>query len=224
MHRSISVALLATRDLQLVSCTPRPVSGTGGSPAGATPASIPTEPRAPVPAWTPAPAVLQRIPALQRPRRHPPKPKPRVCRARGHAHAAHCRPAAGQTNAAHFPQAACTCSHSLTVFRYPDPGRRARLLTPPALCLPRLFSVCLPRPRPACLPTVGGRRPSLGPSGGAAGSRTPDLRRAKAALSQLSYGPARHATPPHRGLRLVGHCGLEPQASVLSGPRSHHLS
>jgi hypothetical protein len=55
--------------------------------------------------------------------------------------------------------------------------------------------------------------------GGAAGIRTPDLRRAKAALSQLSYDPRRAGSP-----RFVGAPGLEPGTSVLSGPRSHHLS
>ena len=56
------------------------------------------------------------------------------------------------------------------------------------------------------------------PGGGAAGIRTPDLRRAKAALSQLSYGPGR------QGRTLVGAPGLEPGTSALSGPRSNHLS
>ena len=58
--------------------------------------------------------------------------------------------------------------------------------------------------------------PALAPArkgGGDAGSRTPCLLRAKQALFQLSYIPA-----------LVGHPGLEPGASVLSGLRSHHLS
>ena len=49
--------------------------------------------------------------------------------------------------------------------------------------------------------------------GGAGGARTPDLRLAKAALSQLSYGPT-----------MVGDGGLEPPTSVLSGPRSNQLS
>ena len=49
---------------------------------------------------------------------------------------------------------------------------------------------------------------------GAEGIRTPDLRRAKAALSQLSYGP----------LRGVGQPGIEPGTSVLSGLRSSRLS
>ena len=48
--------------------------------------------------------------------------------------------------------------------------------------------------------------------GGAGGTRTPDFRLAKAALSQLSYGP------------MVGDGGLEPPTSVLSGPRSNQLS
>ena len=54
-------------------------------------------------------------------------------------------------------------------------------------------------------------------SGGAGGTRTPDFRLAKAALSQLSYGPTSK-------LRLVGDGGLEPPTSVLSGPRSNQLS
>jgi hypothetical protein len=48
------------------------------------------------------------------------------------------------------------------------------------------------------------------------GIRTPDLRRAKAALSQLSYIP---------GLtRAVGLSGLEPETSPLSEARSNQLS
>jgi hypothetical protein len=50
--------------------------------------------------------------------------------------------------------------------------------------------------------------------GGDEGIRTPDLRRAKAALFQLSYVPATG----------VGLPGLEPGTSVLSGLRSNHLS
>ena len=56
-------------------------------------------------------------------------------------------------------------------------------------------------------------RASLLVGSGAEGIRTPDLRRAKAALSQLSYGPAR-----------VGQPGIEPGTSVLSGLRSSRLS
>jgi hypothetical protein len=52
--------------------------------------------------------------------------------------------------------------------------------------------------------------------GGAAGTRTPDLRRAKAALSRLSYSPV--VSPP------VGVPGLEPGTSPLSGVRSDQLS
>lgn len=48
--------------------------------------------------------------------------------------------------------------------------------------------------------------------GGDEGIRTPDLLRAREALSQLSY------VPP------VGLSGLEPETSVLSGLRSHQLS
>jgi hypothetical protein len=52
-----------------------------------------------------------------------------------------------------------------------------------------------------------------GAVGGAAGARTPNLRRARAALSQLSYDPG-----------PVGAPGLEPGTSALSGPRSDQLS
>ena len=65
--------------------------------------------------------------------------------------------------------------------------------------------------------------------GGAAGTRTPDLRRARAALSQLSYDPIRFAPqdpsiPRRVSPSRVGAPGLEPGTSVLSGPRSNHLS
>ena len=51
-------------------------------------------------------------------------------------------------------------------------------------------------------------------AGGAAGIRTPDLCRARAALSQTKLRPH----------NPVGAPGLEPGTSALSGPRSHHLS
>lgn len=54
---------------------------------------------------------------------------------------------------------------------------------------------------------------SQGTVGGAAGARTPNLRRARAALSHLSYDPSK-----------VGAPGLEPGTSALSGPRSNQLS
>jgi hypothetical protein len=61
--------------------------------------------------------------------------------------------------------------------------------------------------------------------GGAEGIRTPDLRRAKAALSQLSYGP-RHAwcLREDHAASWVGQPGIEPGTSVLSGLRSSRLS
>ena len=49
--------------------------------------------------------------------------------------------------------------------------------------------------------------------GGAREDRTPDLLRAKQALSQLSYGP-----------EVVGLAGVEPATSPLSGVRSNRLS
>lgn len=52
------------------------------------------------------------------------------------------------------------------------------------------------------------------------GIRTPDLRRAKAALSQLSYIPVQ-GTPR---LVQVGLSGLEPETSPLSEARSNQLS
>ena len=51
-------------------------------------------------------------------------------------------------------------------------------------------------------------------NGGAREDRTPDLLRARQALSQLSYGPE----------AVVGLGGLEPPTSPLSGVRSNHLS
>jgi hypothetical protein len=102
-----------------------------------------------------------------------------------------------------------------------------------------LPEVVKPRPKPSAdlgrgLPTVSrSARPPLAQDrrvplrGGAAGIRTPDLRRARAALSRLSYGPprpaARHPRPAFRS-GGVGAPGLEPGTSALSGPRSNHLS
>jgi hypothetical protein len=67
---------------------------------------------------------------------------------------------------------------------------------------------------------------------GGEGIRTPGLLRAREALCQLSYTPSvvsrDQITPSNRSgslpLPTVGLCGLEPQTSVLSGPRSNHLS
>jgi hypothetical protein len=56
--------------------------------------------------------------------------------------------------------------------------------------------------------------------GGASRDRTDDLKLAKLALSQLSYGPA----PTPAAGRLVGRGGLEPPTSRLSGVRSNRLS
>ena len=61
-----------------------------------------------------------------------------------------------------------------------------------------------------------------GDSGGAKEDRTPDLLRARQALSQLSYGP-RYWTPELLAI-LVGLGGLEPPTSPLSGVRSNRLS
>ena len=80
-----------------------------------------------------------------------------------------------------------------------------------------------PRPRSRSLMSVQPRQGASlvpRPPGGAAGIRTPDLRRARAALSQLSYGPRTAARPAP----TVGAPGLEPGTSALSGPRSDQLS
>ena len=54
-------------------------------------------------------------------------------------------------------------------------------------------------------------------AGGASRDRTDDLKLAKLALSQLSYGP-------HPASAVVGREGVEPSTSRLSGVRSNHLS
>ncbi len=58
--------------------------------------------------------------------------------------------------------------------------------------------------------------------GGAKEDRTPDLLRARQALSQLSYGPGNPAASA--ATAMVGLGGLEPPTSPLSGVRSNHLS
>jgi hypothetical protein len=58
--------------------------------------------------------------------------------------------------------------------------------------------------------------------GGARRDRTDDLKLAKLALSQLSYGPVLQDI--WSSLKLVGLSGLEPLTSRLSGVCSNHLS
>jgi hypothetical protein len=58
-----------------------------------------------------------------------------------------------------------------------------------------------------------------GKNGGASRDRTDDLKLAKLALSQLSYGPIGLAFAS-----MVGRGGLEPPTLRLSGVRSNHLS
>jgi hypothetical protein len=66
--------------------------------------------------------------------------------------------------------------------------------------------------------------------GGASRDRTDDLKLAKLALSQLSYGPVRrdeltdHCTYRAWQVVMVGRVGVEPTTSRLSGVRSNHLS
>src|SRR6476659_9088670 len=55
--------------------------------------------------------------------------------------------------------------------------------------------------------------------GGASRDRTDDLKLAKLALSQLSYGPI-----GYQASAMVGRVGVEPTTSRLSGVRSNHLS
>ena len=76
-------------------------------------------------------------------------------------------------------------------------------------------------------------------NGGASRDRTGDLKLAKLALSQLSYGPvaqpewsecshspwaAANQSPRQPGVAMVGRVGVEPTTSRLSGVRSNHLS
>jgi hypothetical protein len=72
-----------------------------------------------------------------------------------------------------------------------------------------------------------------GIDGGAKEDRTPDLLRARQALSQLSYGPSLSGSLARGpvfavtyGVRakMVGLGGLEPPTSPLSGVRSNQLS
>ena len=56
-------------------------------------------------------------------------------------------------------------------------------------------------------------------NGGGERARTVDPLRARQVLSQLSYGPKLRTNNA-----LVGHPGLEPGTSVLSGLRSNRLS
>jgi hypothetical protein len=70
------------------------------------------------------------------------------------------------------------------------------------------------RTRVACFNAP--RRYRIG--GGAKEDRTPDLLRARQALSQLSYGPSAKVT------EVVGLGGFEPPTSPLSGVRSNQLS
>ena len=103
------------------------------------------------------------------------------------------------------------------------------------------------RTRPLCIPLLVVRpavycyvsRPRKRGVGGAEEARTPDPLLAKEVLSQLSYGP-RSGLLEVGGQRLelvfrlltsrfpppgmVGHSGLEPETSVLSGLRSNQLS
>src|ERR671933_443878 len=67
--------------------------------------------------------------------------------------------------------------------------------------------------------------------GGASRDRTGDLKLAKLALSQLSYGPLPQcecsrmfAVTGRFAAAVVGREGVEPSTSRLSGVRSNHLS
>ena len=80
-----------------------------------------------------------------------------------------------------------------------SPRRRLLLLLP-------TLAHSIPAPGPAAFPQ---------PGGGAREDRTPDLLRARQALSRLSYGPSGS---------VVGLGGIEPPTSPLSGVRSNQLS
>jgi hypothetical protein len=108
------------------------------------------------------------------------------------------------------------------------------MLATTLLLLFSLKGACRQLPVERCLP-VTPRDAQRACLCGGEGIRTPGLLRAREALCQLSYtpqSPPRDQSPrpaSRRGptldpLRTVGLCGLEPQTSVLSGPRSNHLS
>src|SRR6185295_12082703 len=96
-----------------------------------------------------------------------------------------------------------------------------------------------PRLRRTAFIRLASRSRAAAKAGGASRDRTDDLKLAKLALSQLSYGPAfallrfgGQARSARDGLpseapqerRMVGREGVEPSTSRLSGVRSNHLS
>ncbi len=81
----------------------------------------------------------------------------------------------------------------------------------------RFLTVCLFRVYPLVIRSKSSSLPHFCSVSGAEGTRTPDLRLAKASLSQLSYIPG-HTTDQ------VGLCGLEPQTFPLSEGCSNQLS
>ena len=99
-----------------------------------------------------------------------------------------------------------------------------------------MYSLLVVRPVLYCCVS----RPRKRGVGGAEEARTPDPLLAKEVLSQLSYGPvsmlvvgrwrletgrlSSHPTSNLKRPRVVGHSGLEPETSVLSGLRSNQLS
>ena len=112
----------------------------------------------------------------------------------------------------------------------PPAGPRRPASAPRALAARRVCRLLLPPDhsgrrnhcgrRPALsAPAPSASPPSRAPGrlrgGGAREDRTPDLLRARQALSQLSYGPAGS---------VVGLGGIEPPTSPLSGVRSNQLS
>ena len=126
--------------------------------------------------------------------------------------------------------------------RQPSPQKKRKTLPPRHRFLEPIHNV----KEGASLPFSGQQpeNPRLHPwSGGASRDRTDDLKLAKLALSQLSYGPVRSFQPlptfgrsPASGVwrkiisqmifyaKLVGREGVEPSTSRLSGVRSNHLS
>ena len=81
------------------------------------------------------------------------------------------------------------------------------------------FTMSKTRGKPRYRPDAGFRFSSWSRLGGASRDRTDDLKLAKLALSQLSYGPE---GPKRKG--MVGLRGFEPLTSPLSGVRSNQLS
>ena len=233
---------------QFPRCPPASRRVPGVSPPAGCPIRTPPDRRLPAPprGVSPRGRVLHRPPTPRHPpcahlRGHPPprpagapRSAPRHPRT-GHRHdTRQTQPLRSAHRSLRVDPSARVGAYAVVIVRCGARGRGAsppRSARPRGLVGPRALGLsrCSTTPRHD---RTAARSPasSAGP-GGAAGARTPDLRRARAALSRLSYGPpSRHpdvtpsAVPRLGPARRVGAPGLEPGTSALSGPRSDRLS